>query len=797
MLQLQNIIKDYGSGDNIVHALKGINLSFRNNEFVSILGPSGCGKTTMLNIIGGLDRYSAGDLLINGKSTKDYTDYDWDTYRNKTIGFVFQTYNLIPHLTIQENVEMALSLAGISKAERRKRASEALTSVGLADKLKKKPSELSGGQMQRVAIARALVNNPSVVLADEPTGALDTDTGLQVMEVLKKVAQDRLVIMVTHNPQLAETYSTRIIKILDGKITDDSHPLSEEEVKMLEEKDQANLQAIAALPKEEKKKLDRQSRMSLATAFSLSYHNLLTKKKRSFITAFACSIGVIGMTVILSVSSGMQSYVDTTMAESAYANYVTISTNYVDLSQVMSAVGNTSSSSPEYPENTTGVTPYTPTSISVVKQNLNQDYLNYVDSVTADKVVAVDYTYGVNVNALLKNSSGVYQFSSTSVWSQILNNEEYIGTQYETLYGSGIPTSANEATLVVDKYNRLSTTTLAALGITYSSDMSEIPYEDIVGKEFKVIVNDDFYSKNAKGLYDPLKNSSSQSSLQSAYESSKSIDVKIVSVVRRLKDASNDWIGEGLGYTAALSKQLMAADRDSEVAKAQVASTKTSVIDGSTFLDTPRAGFFTLYGSTYESALAALGYLQTPTTISIYPLSFNAKSEIKADLDQWNEDHPEQIVKYNDISSYITQSLDSIINIITYVLVAFSAVSLVISSIMIALIIYASVIERTKEIGVYRALGARKKDIARIFESEASILGALSGALALAFALIDDLIINAVIRGLASVTTSIAVITPVIGLSMMALAIALPLIASLIPASIAAKKDPVVALRTE
>jgi putative ABC transport system permease protein len=382
-------------------------------------------------------------------------------------------------------------------------------------------------------------------------------------------------------------------------------------------------------------------------------------------------------------------------------------------------------------------------------------------------------------------------------WGQILNNEEYIGTQYETLYGSGIPTSANEATLVVDKYNRLSTTTLASLGIAYSSDMSEIPYEDIIGKEFKIIVNDDFYSENSKGLYDPLKNSSAQSALQTAYESSKSIDVKIVSVVRRNKDASNDWLGEGLGYTAALSKQLMAADRDSAVAKAQVASTKTSVIDGSTFLETPRAGFFTLYGSTYESALAALGYLQTPTTISIYPISFNAKTEIKADLDAWNDGHPDQIVKYNDISSYITQSLDSIINIITYVLVAFSAVSLVISSIMIALIIYASVIERTKEIGVYRALGARKKDIARIFESEAMILGALSGALALVFALVDDLIINAVIRNLASVTTTIAYITPVIGLSMMALAIALPLIASLIPASIAAKKDPVVALRTE
>jgi putative ABC transport system permease protein len=791
MLQLTDIIKDYGSGDNIVHALKGINLSFRNNEFVSILGPSGCGKTTMLNIIGGLDRYSAGDLLINGKSTKDYTDRDWDTYRNKTIGFVFQTYNLIPHLTILENVEMALSLAGISKSERRKRASDALVSVGLADKLKKKPSELSGGQMQRVAIARSLVNNPSVVLADEPTGALDTDTGLQVMEVLKKVAQDRLVIMVTHNPQLAETYSTRIIKILDGKIVDDSNPLSAEELAKFQALDQAQLAKNAVLPAEEKKKLERQSRMSLGTAFSLSFHNLMTKKKRSFITAFACSIGVIGMTVILSVSTGMQSYVDTTMAESAYANYVTVSTNYIDYASVMSAMGNNSTSAPEYPDNTTGVTPYTPTSIAVVKQNITQEYVDYVESVCQDKVVAVDYTYGVSINALTTKEDGSYMTSYASAWDQILNNADYIGTQYETLYGSGIPTSANEACLVVDKYNRLSTTVLSSLGIAYSSDLAEIPYASLIGKEFRVVTNDDYYRKNTSGYYDAI---SSQAQYKAAYDSSNSIAVKVVSIVRPLKSASSDWINNGLGYTAALSKQLMAADKTSAIALDQYNSPKTDMLTGRAFYTSPSP---MVSVASYESRLANFGYLQTPTTISIYPLSFNAKSEIKADLDKWNDAHTDQIIKYNDISSYITQALDSIINIITYVLVAFSAVSLVISSIMIALIIYASVIERTKEIGVYRALGARKKDIARIFESEASILGAFSGALAIAFALIDDLIINVVIRNLANVTSTIAVITPTIGLSMMALAIALPLIASLIPASIAAKKDPVVALRTE
>lgn len=797
MLKLDAIIKDYGEGDNIVHALKGLDLRFRNNEFVAILGPSGCGKTTLLNIVGGLDRYTMGDLIINGKSTKFYNDRDWDDYRNKTIGFVFQSYNLIPHLNIEENVEMALSLAGVSREERKKRALAALSKVGLSDKVGKKPAELSGGQMQRVAIARSLVNNPAVILADEPTGALDTDTGLQVMDVLKEVAKDRLVIMVTHNPQLAETYATRIIKMIDGKIVGDSHPLSEEETASLEAIDSEKLAKAASFSKKEKRILERKSRMSLWTSFTLSFRNLLTKKSRSFITAFACSIGIIGMAVILSVSNGMQSYVNKTMADSTYANYLSVSANYIDYSQIAATMGGTSTSLPEYPTNTTGVTPYTPNTLKSTAQDLSADYVDYLEAKCQGKVVAIDYTYGVAINALTKKSDGSYLKSSSSAWDQILDNAQYIGTQYETLAAVdssvSIPSKANEAALVVDSYNRLSTTALSALGIAYdATKLSEIPYSEILGKEFKVLLNNDYYVKsNASGsdVYSPI----AEAKYAEAYASANAISVKIVSVLRPLASASNSWINSGLGYSAALTKTVLSADHTSEVAQAQYASKDIDVLTGQAFASSS-SGFGSAIS--YQSRLASLGYSSTPSTITIYPTSFAYKDEIKVDLDAWNTLHEDHIVHYTDTGSYITSALNSLITIITYVLVAFSAVSLVISSIMIALIIYASVIERTKEIGVLRALGARKKDIARIFQSEAIILGALSGIIALLFAWIDNTLINGILAGVAGVST-IAALNFWICFWMLLLGIALPLIASLVPASIAAKKDPVVALRSE
>lgn len=794
MLSLEHISKDYGSAENIVHALKDVSLNFRNSEFVSILGPSGCGKTTLLNIIGGLDRYSQGNLIINGVATKDYQDRDWDNYRNKTIGFVFQSYNLIAHLSIEENVEMAMSLAGLSPSERKARAIKALEQVGLADKIKKKPSELSGGQMQRVAIARSLVNNPSVILADEPTGALDTETGLQVMETLKAVAQDRLVIMVTHNPQLADTYSTRIIKILNGEIVGDSHPLSPEEIQSLKSEDEKKLAEKAALPPQEKKRNERKSRMSFATSFSLSLRNLLTKKRRSFITSFACSIGIIGMAVILSVSSGMQGYVNQTMADSTYANYLTVSTDYIDYSGMMNLTGTTKTSAPEYPSGTTGITPYEASSLSSTKQDLNENYLAYVKKVTTGKIIAVDYTYGVEINALTLSTDGTYAQTNGS-WDQILDNRDYIGTQYETLAGTGIPEKENEAALVVDKYNRLSTTTLQALNIPLDTSLSEIPYSSLLGREFHVIPNDDYYVKDSSSGSDLFHPISGQSQYENAYQSSNAIALKIISILRPLKSASTDWINEGLGYSKALSEKILALNQNSAVALTQYQNKTTDVTTGKAF--SPSSG--SIFGNstrTYESRLSALGYTQTPKSITIYPTSFANKDAIKKDLDLWNVDHTDNIVHYTDTASYIMGALDSLITIITNVLVAFSAVSLIISSIMIALIIYASVIERTKEIGVLRALGARKKDVSRIFRSEAIILGGLSGVIALLFSLAIDGLINLVLNTLAGVSGIAALNLPIV-LIMMLLAIALPLIASLIPASIAAKKDPVVALRSE
>jgi putative ABC transport system permease protein len=796
MLKLENIVKDYGTGDNIVHALKGLTLSFRPCEFVSILGPSGCGKTTFLNIIGGLDRYTSGDLIINGKSTKNYTDRDWDTYRNKSIGFVFQSYNLIPHLNVLENVVMALSLSGISGEESKKRAEAVLKEVGLEDKITKKPSELSGGQMQRVAIARALVNNPDIILADEPTGALDTDTGLAVMEILKKVASTRLVIMVTHNPQLAQDYSTRIIRMLDGKIIGDTSPLSLEEEKKNAESDEEKSKSQAALSPKERKALERKSSMSVGTTIKLSAKNLLTKKRRSIVTSFACSIGVIGMAIILSVSNGANLYMNETMAKSTSVNYLSVSTTYVDYASFMTNAG-TKTTLEEYPEETTGVIPYTASFIQQSDQNLSDEYIDYLKTACQNKTIALDYTYSVSLHAMYKNNDGTYAFAS-GYWDQILDNSKYIGTQYKTLASqtpdSPIPDEEGEAALVVDHYNRLSTTALKALGISYDeTNLTTIKYDDLLGKEYKVVMNDQYYTEDTSVSPSVYRAISSQSQLGQAYSDSHSVTVKIISVLRAEKTASTDWISNGIGYSPKLSAKILSEDKNSAVAQAQYKSSGINVTTGAAFTSTTGSG-----ANTYKGMLGRLGYTSTPSTITVYPKDFNAKKEIIASLDKWNEDHAgsEAVVKYTDMSSLITSSLGTLINIVTYVLVAFSAISLVISSIMIALIIYASVIERVREIGILRAMGARKKDISRIFRTEAIILGALSGTMALLFALLDNSLINVVLFKLVQEST-IASMTWIIALAMMALAVVLPLIASLIPASLAAKKDPVVALRAD
>lgn len=810
MLTLTKVKKIYAEkSDSSVEALKDITLSFRPNEFVSILGPSGCGKTTLLNIIGGLDRYSDGDLLINGTSTKTFKDRDWDTYRNHSIGFVFQSYNLIPHQTILENVELTMTLGGMSKAERKKRAKEALISVGLKSKINKKPNQLSGGQMQRVSIARALVGNPDIILADEPTGALDSETSQTVMELLKEISKTRLVIMVTHNPDLAERYSDRIIKMLDGKVTDDSKPydgISEEkkqEVKSIEE---------------EIKYKKRHSSMSFLTALKLSGKNLLSKKRRTAITSIAASIGIIGIAVILSVSAGLSDYIDQTMLDSASFNFLSINSTYTEMSTGMGGGmmggGQESVELPEYPENTTGIYPYEPTSnVEAKKQKLDSEFISYLEEKSKDYVIDIAYTYNVDLNILTKNSDK-YVAVSDSAWGESLNNAEYLTDKYTVLAKadsatSGIPSQANEIALVVDKYNRLSTDTLKSLGIEYSDDLSEIEYSALIGKEFRVVYNDGWYTES-DGVY----RAANTTNYGEAYENENGITVKIISVLREEKDAPSSWLSSGIAYTPALTELVLDANKDSAVAVAQAENTEINVTTGTAFTSSDSGsgsggigggmggigGGMQTGGSdvTYESMLESLGYTQTPYSITVYPIDVAAKNTVMQILDDWNAEHKDTdaVVEYTDMSSIMTSMLGTIVDIITYVLVAFSVVSLVISSIMIAIIIYASVIERTKEIGVLRSIGARKKDISRVFKAEAIILGVVSGVVAIFATLLINLLINAILGSLLGVS-GIASLSPLTAILLILLSAVLLLIASLIPARMAAKKQPADALRSE
>lgn len=813
MLELKNITKDYIMADSTYTALKGISLQFRNSEFVSILGPSGCGKTTLLNIIGGLDHFTTGDLIINGKSTKDYKSRDWDTYRNHTIGFVFQSYNLIPHQTILQNVELALSIGGIKKKERKERAIKALQQVGLKEHINKKPNQLSGGQCQRVSIARALVNNPNIILADEPTGALDSDTSIQVMNILKEISKDRLVIMVTHNPDLAQKYSTRIIKMLDGTIKDDSNPISEKEFQELQkqqtEQELKKQEELSKANKKSKKKKERKAAMSYLTSANLSFKNLLTKKKRTFITSLACSIGIIGIAVILSVSAGMKVYVNNVQQDSASMNYISIQqTNSSWMDNLLSSI---QVDLPRYPENTTGIYPYEPSSSqNATKQILSEDYVNYIETNINkdDLVIGIDYTHDTALNILTEND-GTYSKVNTNNWTQILDNTEYVSAQYDVLYtnedGKTFPTEFNEVALVVDSYNRLSTTILDRLGISYDADLHEIPYSDIIGKEFKLILNDDYYYETTTDDKTVYQSISGQTRLQNAYENG--VTLKIVSILRQKENANGNWISTGIGYTTNLTEYILENNKNSAVVQAQLENTSYNITTGENFSTLPTSS------NNLENNLVRLGAISTPSAIYIYPRNFDSKDEIIKILDNWNNSEIYKLygnekdengnyiadsyqVKYTDVSELMASMMSDIIDIITYALIAFSAISLVVSSIMISIITYASVIERTKEIGVLRSLGARKKDISRVFMAEATIIGLVSAAIAIIVTLILNLIINLVLSNLVGVS-NIAQLNVGTAFAMIALCIILNLLASLIPANIASKKDPVVALRSE
>ncbi len=756
-----------------------------------------------------MDRYSDGDLLINGVSTKTYRDKDWDTYRNHSIGFVFQSYNLIPHLTILENVELSMTLGGVPKADRRKRAKEALIRVGLKEKLNKKPNQLSGGQMQRVSIARAIVNNPAIILADEPTGALDSETSITVMELLKEISETKLVIMVTHNPDLAEKYSDRIIRMLDGEVTEDTSPLSDDELAG----EEALLQAKAKAKSEREtdaengvvKYKKKHSSMSFRTALALSAKNLLSKKRRTAITSIAASIGIIGIAVILSVSTGLQSYIDQTMLNSASFNYISISATVSQIPDIGSqgGAGGDAEGLEEYPENTTGIYPYEVEKLEQKKQKLDKEFIDYLENKCDGLVIDIAYSYSVDLNIITK-SGDKYISVNSSNWNEALSNAEYLQNSYTVLASdgvteTGIPTAINEVALVVDKYNRLSTSTLDALGIAYDKTLSQIDYTELIGKEFRIVFNDGWYTPVQSGditLYQPANSAN----YQAAYENENGMTVKIVSVLREREDAAASWLSEGIAYSPALTEQVLAANKTSAVASAQAENTEIDVTTGKAFGDGSGTGFpgMGTQTLTYETALETLGYTQTPSSILIYPTDVDNRELIIGYLDAWNEvnEGTDAAIDYMDMSSTMTSMLGSVVKIVTYVLVAFSVTSLIISSIMIAIIIYASVIERTKEIGVLRSIGARKKDIGRVFKAEAVLLGVVSGLIAILTTLVINVVINAILASLVGVST-IASLSALTAIGLIALSAILLLIASLIPARMAAKKEPAVALRTE
>lgn len=808
MLQLKNITKNYVvTNELIVRALKGVSLNFRANEFVSILGPSGCGKTTMLNIVGGLDRYSEGDLVINGKSTKGFAGHDWDAYRNRSIGFVFQSYNLIPHMNVLDNVTLSLSLAGASKAERVEKAKQALAKVGLADQLKKRPNQLSGGQMQRVAIARAIVNDPDIILADEPTGALDTETGVQVMELLKEIANDRLVIMVTHNQELADKYSTRIVRLLDGELVSDTNPYTDEQLakdsQAVAEKATDGNQTEETQPatrKGDKPAKRKKVAMSLLTAFSISAKNLWSKKGRTFLTSFAGSIGIFGITLVLAVSAGMTNYVETMQQEAIGDSAITISETTMDMDSIRNTMENMSASE-AFPKDTTGITPYvSPMTSMFVKNDLSEEYVNYIKGIDPSLTKAIDFTYSVKMNVLHK-VGGEYKllpnWSNNS--SQMVSNSQLVEENYEVLYKSdlsetGLPSSMYEVSIVVDRYNRLQAATLEALGYTLAKDGDdnyiEVSYRDIVDKEYTVILNNGFYTYNeATDRYSYLNSSG----YAEAAQSDNAIILKVVSVLRAKDKNATNWLSSGLVYLPELTDFVLNDAINSDVGIAQANNTDRSVLaNGREFSDSVVSSAY----EQYISALKAIGAYANPISISIYPLNLEAKQQINRYLDLWNETHPDNKVVYLDFAELALSMLSTLIDVITYVLIAFSAVSLVVSTVMISVITYTSVIERIKEIGVLRSIGARKRDISSIFNAETTMIGTFAGVIGIVFAVIVGVVVNIVLYNAFEVS-GIVQFTAGIVLLMLALSVGLTLLAGLIPSRIAANKDPVTCLRTE
>ena len=978
MLILKDIHKDYPAGDMKVSALRGVSIAFRKSEFVSILGPSGCGKTTLLNIIGGLDQYTSGDLVIDGRSTKNFVDADWDAYRNHSIGFVFQSYNLIPHQTVLSNVELALTISGVSKAERRRRAKEALEKVGLGSEINKRPNQMSGGQMQRVAIARALVNNPEILLADEPTGALDSETSVQIMDLLQEIAKDRLVIMVTHNPELAETYSTRIIRILDGKIVGDTNPCEETE------------QEAPVQEKQHKQKRLRNRSMSFATALALSLNNLRTKKGRTLLTSFAGSIGIIGIALILAISNGVTNYINRVQEDTLSSYPITIQKETVDISSVITSIMSANNADKTLNHELDAVYAnrvmyelMNSLSNTEVQTNNLKAFKKYIESTPGFKefASAIDYSYALDFHIFTKDKNGtiiksdvaslMQEFFAGSssqmggmssmmagydVWQEMLKGSDgeilndLFYNQYDLLYGAW-PKAYNEIVLIVDENNEISDLVLYSLGLKTTDEMKQEiqdsmkgelkdapaeswSYEEICNMTFKMILSSDFYQKTANGTYTDL--SQIQAGIEYLYNSNHAIDLKVAGIIRPNSDSISSMMTGSIGYTTALTEYAIDRMAKSDIVKEQLANPETDIItglpfktddaeatdeekinlvkeyfaslsteekanlyieietklqleamvtgmlsmyteeqlkefavqayaeqtgmapeqirgyidqmskedlisaikdgmyeqiaeqygpaireqikqqgnellamalDAKTFTDAQYLEFFELYvpatysDSTLEDNLSKLGYvdIDSPTAINIYTSTFADKDEISALIAEYNKnvENEDDEINYTDLVALLMSSITLVINAISYVLIAFVSVSLVVSSIMIGIITYISVLERTKEIGILRAIGASKKDISRIFNAETAIVGFASGAIGIGITLLLILIANPILQAVTGIG-SLRAILPVVGaIILVLLSVSLTMIAGLIPSRLAAKKDPVVALRTE
>ena len=864
MLKLKNITKNYESGDTKVEALKGIDIEFRKSEFVSILGQSGCGKTTLLNIIGGLDRYTDGDLIINGKSTKEFKDRDWDAYRNYSVGFVFQSYNLIPHQTVLSNVELALTLSGVSKKERREKAIKALKDVGLEEQIHKKPNQLSGGQMQRVAIARALVNDPDIILADEPTGALDTKTSEQIMEILKSISKDKLIVMVTHNPEIAEKYSTRIVKILDGLITDDSMPFTEEDAKKEE----------GALAK------SGRTSMKFFTALKLSLNNLMTKKGRTILTSFAGSIGIIGIALILAISTGVQNYINKVEEDTLSSYPITIEEATVDVSSMMEAMMGEAEPEIEYEEGkiySIDIMNDMMSAISSQVQSNNLEelkkYLDEENNEIRNNATAIHYNYDLNINLYKENgeedpvrvnpstvmsSIGMGPMAgnesqtsmmattgmptNTDVWSEMLDNEELLKSQYDIIAGNW-PTAYNEVVLIVSENNEITDYTLYALGLKDQEElkakMEEIQkgetiekaeqtsytYEELLNLSFKLILNSDYYSKE-NGLW--IDRSDSKEYMKDKVANAETI--KVVGIIKPNEQSVAASLGAGIGYTKDLKEHVINKTNEAEIVKEQKANQEINVFSGLEFpknneefnMDnlTPEqqmamaqmssediAKMVEAYkqnkNATYENNLLTLGAidLAKPSSISIYPKDFEAKDTITAEIENYNQRQKnagkeENVINYTDLVGVMMKSVTQIVNTISYVLIAFVAISLVVSSIMIGIITYISVLERTKEIGILRAIGASKKDISRVFNSETFIVGTISGVLGIGVTVLLTIPINAIIFAITGVAVR-AMVPFMAGVILIIISMVLTMVAGLIPSKFASRRDPVEALRSE